>query len=157
MAILRRHRKNRKVIDCAVFLEGRPLLLLAREGKIIRVERDTKHRLCRQWASNLTKTFISESQTGYVKFTTSIAGIVKHLSYLRNLYKIFFRSCETTVSHKSFLTSSNRASQWKNLTATLIQSETITAKYCHVATTWPQANQAALKELFLMRQSLWSM
>ena len=36
MAILRRHRKNRKVIDCAVFFfwERRPLLLLARKGKI---------------------------------------------------------------------------------------------------------------------------
>ena len=138
------------------FRKEDPLLLLAREGKIIRMERETKHRLRRQWASNLTKTFISDAQTGSGKLTTSISGIVKQLSYLRNLYKIFFRSCETTVSHKSFLTSSNRASQWKNLTATLIQSETITAKYCHVATTWPQANQAALKELFLIRQSLWS-
>ena len=90
MAILRRHRKNRKVIDCAVFSERRPLLLLAREGKIIRMERETKHRLHRQWASNLTKTFISDAQTGSVKLTTSIGGIVEHLSYLRNLCKIFF-------------------------------------------------------------------
>ena len=52
------------MIDCAVFLERRPLLLLAREGKIIRMERETKHRLRRQWASNLTKTFTSDAQTG---------------------------------------------------------------------------------------------
>ena len=64
--------------------------MLAREGKIIRMERETKHRLRRQWASNLTKTFIIDAQTGSVDLTTSIGGIVKHLSYLRNLYKIFF-------------------------------------------------------------------
>ena len=91
------------MIDCAVFLERRPLLLLAREGKIIRMERETKHRLRRQWASNLTKTFTSDAQKGSVKLTTSISGIVKHLNYLRNLCKISFVHVKQQSVTKAFL------------------------------------------------------
>ena len=48
--------------------------------------------------SNLTKTFISDAQTGSVKLSTSLRGIVKHLNHPGDLCRIVF----VYVKHQSF-------------------------------------------------------